>query len=195
MEAIAADAVLVIQLPWQAVQVGFWWHGLVEGRIKDRYLGYAWQEPFRFIDAHQIGWIVQGSQFYVILYRLEDFSVDLYRRREFLTTMNNPVPYGIDILYCRQYAIYRMHQCLSDMLHGRRMVMEIFLDLYITLGRTLAQDTTSFTDTLYGTTTDALLVRHAEYLVFQGRAAAVQYEYASTIVRHVCHNDPSSSFY
>ena len=61
MEAVATDAVLIVELIGERIHISMLGHGLVEGRIKDPYLRDLRQDLRDSLDTEDVRRIVQRS--------------------------------------------------------------------------------------------------------------------------------------
>ena len=122
VEAVFADAELLIQIIGQGVHVGLGRHGLVESRIEDGDLGNAGHGFLAGFDAGHVRRIVQRRQIEAGADRPLDFRCDQDGGGEFLTAMDDPVADGIDLAHALEDAVFVRGQDGQDSLDRNLVV-------------------------------------------------------------------------
>jgi hypothetical protein len=91
MEAVPSDAMKGIKAVGQCVGKSMGRHGLVEGRIENRYLGHARKNPFGCFDPQEVRRVVKWCEGDEVSNRLQYVFIDQHRLPESLSAMDNPV--------------------------------------------------------------------------------------------------------
>ncbi len=118
MEAIAAHAVLRVQLVGHGIEVRLRRHGLVEGGVEDRHVGHVREQLLTGVDAGHVRGIVQRRQGEAVADDVLDVGVDQGRGRRLLASMHDAVPDRIDLAQRSDHAEVAVGQLLADHPHG-----------------------------------------------------------------------------
>jgi hypothetical protein len=98
VEAVAADAFLLVKVVRQAVEVGVGRQGLVEGGVEDRHVGHTGQLLHGHADALHIHRVVQGRKHREGFDLGDDLRGDDHGTGELAAPMDDPVTDGGDVL-------------------------------------------------------------------------------------------------
>ena len=79
MEAVTADAVLLIIFFWNSIQICLWWHCLMECRIKYSNIRYPRHDLLACTDNKNIGRVMQRCQRTALLDLTDHILIDQYR--------------------------------------------------------------------------------------------------------------------
>ena len=97
VEAVAADAFVLVQLVGQAVEVGVGRQGLVEGGVEDRHVGHAGQALHGDPDAVEVDRVVQRGEHRQGLDLADHLRGDHHRAGELAAAMHDPVAHRGDL--------------------------------------------------------------------------------------------------
>ena len=98
MEAIAADAVFVIEFVGEPIHIGMLGHRLVEGRVKYPYLRNLGEYLRHGFDTEDVGWVVKRSELCALMEHIYYLWGDTYALCKALCTVYEAVTDGVDLI-------------------------------------------------------------------------------------------------
>ena len=98
VEAIATDAVLVVEFVGEPVHIGMLGHRLVEGRVKYPYLRRIWEYLRHSFDTEDVGWVVKRSKLCALMEHIYYLWGDTYALSKALCTVYEAVTDGVDLI-------------------------------------------------------------------------------------------------
>ena len=98
MEAVATDAVLVIEFVGEPIHIGMLGHRLVEGRVKYPYLRDLGEHLRHGFDTEDVGWVVKRSKLCALMEHIYYLWGDTYALSKALCTVYEAVTNGIDLI-------------------------------------------------------------------------------------------------
>ena len=98
VEAIAADAVLVVELIGEGIHIGMLGHRLVEGRIEYPYLRRIGEYLRHRLDTEDVGWVVKRSKLCALMEHIYHLWGDTYALSKALCTVYEAVTDGVDLI-------------------------------------------------------------------------------------------------
>jgi hypothetical protein len=97
VEAVAAHAVLAVQVLRHGVAIGVFGQALVEGGVEHRDLGEVGEQLERCLDAQQVGRVVQRCQRRGGADRLQAVGIDAAGGSELFATVHHPVADAVQL--------------------------------------------------------------------------------------------------
>ena len=126
MEAVTADAVLLIQLIGNGIHVGVIGHGLMESSVEHTHLRNVGQQSRNGSHTLQVGRIVERSQVVACRDGIERLLVEDYRLAEAFAAVHDAMAYRTQFLKRFQRAIFLARQRLKDELHAYGVFRYVF---------------------------------------------------------------------
>ena len=177
MEAVAADAVLLVELIGQSVHEVGGLHALAPGGVEHAHHGGVGQGGLTAGDAHQVGGVVERSQGDALLHGRDDVVVDDDGAGELLTAMDHAVTHGRDLGHILDDAHLGVGQDVEDHLYGHFVVGHVLLDLHlVAAGGLVGEHAAVDADALAEALGDDGLGVDVDELILEGGAAGVDDE-------------------
>ena len=177
MEAITPDPVLPVEVLRQGVAIGRRGHGLVEGGIENRHLGYSGEEAHRHLDTLQVGRVMQGRQGDHVANDGDDPLIHPGRALEGLAAMDHPMADGHQFTQIRQHPGFAQpvgHKFQSRAMMGdRQNQLETVLPPALVPPATL-EIPVRLADAVDGARRQHLPVIGLEELIFNRRATGIE---------------------
>ena len=124
VEAVAADAVLLIVLVGDSVDEGLGRHGLMEGRVEDDDVRLAGEHVHDGLEAHEVRGVVERRERNDFLDALDDFGRDEDGLRELLSAVDYAVAGRAELVEALEDAELGIDEDVEDVLDSRRVVGE-----------------------------------------------------------------------
>ena len=174
VEAVAADAQLIVILLRHAVHEGLRRHGLMEGGVEHGHHGGVRHDGLAGLNAHQVGRVVQRAQRDVLLDGRDHLVGDQAGGGKLLAAVQHAVTHGADLVDGLNHAVLRIHQRLQHHAHGGGVVGQRSGQLKLLLVAVLVGQLAALdADALHQTLGDDGAVVHVDQLVLQGRRTGV----------------------
>ena len=129
VEAVFPDAVLLVVLVGDRVEVGGRRHGVVEGRVEHGDVGHAREDALAGLDAAEVRRVVQRRQRGAFADDVLDLVGDHGRVVELLAAVHDAVADGLDLLEAVEHAEFGIDQLLAN--HPQRLVVVCDLRLFL----------------------------------------------------------------
>ena len=129
VEAVAADAVLLIVLLRQRIQIGLRGHGLMEGGIEYRHHRGVRHQSAARKDSGQICRIVQRCKIGDLTDALDHVIIDERRLRELLAAVHDAVSHRTDLGQRLHDAALRVRDGIENQADGLLMILDLGLRL------------------------------------------------------------------
>lgn len=155
----------------------------MKGRVKDGDLGQIGENFDHGLDTRQVGRIMEGGQRNNLFNALHDIDVDLDRRGEPISAVNDPVPGSGEFIETPDDAMSLMEKVFKDKLDGLFVVGDRHVgDDRIHASLLMLDSGTVDADPFHQPLGEDRFVGHVEELVLERRAAAVENENFHTCV-------------
>ena len=175
VKAVAADAVLLIVLVGDAVNVGLGRHGLVESGVEDDDVRLAGEDVHDGFEAHEVRGVVERSEGDDFFDSLDDFGGDEDGLRELLAAVDYAVAGRAELVEALEDAEFRIDEDVENVLDSRRVVGEgNFARHGVEAGLRVLDARAFDSDALDETLRKDLLAFHVDELILQRRASAVE---------------------
>ena len=175
MEAVAADAVVLVILIGNGVHVCLTGHGLMERGVEHCDHGNVAHNGLAGVDTGDVGGIVQGSEGDALFERGHDCVINADGACKLLAAVNHAVTDSVDLLHGGNNAVLRAGQLVNDSRDS--LGMSGHGDVLIEDGLAACQravlEVTVNADALAQTLCHDLLVGHINELVLKRGAACV----------------------
>jgi len=179
VEAVLADAVLVVVGVGQCVEVVHRRNRLVERGVEDGYLGRAGEHLLNREDTFEVGGVVQRGDVEQAADFLLDLLVDQAAGREELASVGHAVADGLHLVERGDDAVCGVRQCVEHQTDAGRVVGNRLVQLELLLADGLVgQVAFGQADTLDKAFREQLARRglHVDDLILNRRGTAVQYQ-------------------
>ena len=180
VESVLADAVLLVELHRDGVEVGLRGHGLVELRVEDGDVRDAGEDLLAGFDAAEVGGVVERSQRDALADDVLDRFVDLDRGSDLFAAVQHAVTDGLDFGQALQDADLRIDEFGADRAETVGMVLHAFGGfLELETVRTLDDEVRSRgADAFHeaGSDDGVAAAFHIEEGEFEGRTAGVDHK-------------------
>ncbi len=175
VEAVAADAVVLIVFIGNCVHVCLAGHGLMEGGIEHRDHGNVAHNVAAGVDADDVCWVVQGSEGGALLESFHDGIVDAHGGSELLAAVNDAVTDGVDLLHGCDNAVLGAGELVDDGCYclGMGGHCDVLVEYGLAADQRGVLEVTVKADALAQTLSHDRLGLHVDQLILQGRAACV----------------------
>ena len=180
MEPVLADAVLLVELHRDCVEVGLRGHGLVELGVEDGDVRDAGEDLLAGFDAAEVGGVVERSQRDALADDVLDRFVDLDRGGDFFAAVEHAVTDGLDFGQALQDADLRIDELGADRAEAVGVVLHAFGGFFE------LESVRALDDEVRGRGADAfhqagrdhgiVAAFHVEKRKFEGGAAGVDHE-------------------
>ena len=175
MEAVAADAVVLIILIGERIHVGLAGHGLMEGSIEHGDHGNIAHHGLAGIDAGDVGRVMQRGKRRALFQSRHNGIVDFDRAGKLLTTVNDAVTDGVDLAHGSDNTVLSAGELVDD--GGDRFGMgrkrEILIEDGLAADQRGVLQMTVDADALAEALRHDLLGLHVDQLILQRRTACV----------------------
>ena len=114
VEAVAADAVILVVLVRNGVHESLAGHGLMEGGVEHGDHGDVAHNGLAGVDAGDVGGVVKGGKGSALLKSGHDVVVDLDGAGELLTAVHHAVTDSVDLLHGGDDTVLRAGELLDD---------------------------------------------------------------------------------
>jgi len=176
VEAVAADAVVLVVFIRNGVHIGLAGHGLVERGVKHGdHRHVVAHDGAAGVDAGDVGGVVQRGERRALLEGSHDGVVDLDGAGELLAAVDDAVADGVDLLHGGDHTILGAGQLVDDRgdgfgVRGHRQVL--VKDGFAADERGVLQMAVE-ADALAQALGQDVLGLHVDQLILQGRAAGI----------------------
>ena len=176
VEAVAADAVVLVVFIRNGVHIGLAGHGLVERGVKHGdHRHVVAHDGAAGVDAGDVGGVVQWGERRALLEGSHDGVVDLDGAGELLAAVDDAVAYGVDLLHGGDHTVLGAGQLVDDRgdgfgVRGHRQVL--VKDGFAVDERGVLQMAVE-ADALAQALGQDVLGLHVDQLILQGRTSAV----------------------
>ena len=178
VEAVAAHAVLLVQVVRNGVKVRVGGHRLVERSVENTYLRQAGHQLADGLHALEVGRVVQRCEVDALLEGLEYLVVDYHALVKLLASVHHSVPYGVDFVKAFDYSDFGVGEQGEDELHALGVLRDVVHYLFLgAVGHLHLDERPLEADALGAARCHDRLVVHVVKCVLDGRAAAVQDKY------------------
>ena len=175
MEAVTTDAVFIIVLIGDCIEVCLLRHLHTESGIPYCYVRSSGHSCLACLDTHQVRRVMQRSK----VEALADYAlyvlVNYDRIAVNLSAVQNAVSDCRDLLGILDYTVLRIYQCLHNQLDCFGMCRHSLLDYHFLAVCLMCQLGTFDSDSLAETLCHYGLILHIDQLIFQRGASAVDY--------------------
>ena len=190
MEAVAAHAVLFIELVRQGIHVRLGRHGRVESGVENDNVGHILAKHLlRGTQTQHAGGVVQRSQGAQLFISLDQFFGDQCALAELLAAVDAAVADGADLADIVDDLAFAGSHHLNDLFKSLGVGGEGSGDFPLAAANLVGDAAAFHADTLAQALAQHLLAIHIDELILQGRGAAVD----NQNFHDVC--PPVSSFY
>ena len=149
VEAVTANAVLLVQLVGHGIHVGIVRHSLVESGVEHAHLGHVGQDSRDGVHALQIGRVVQRSQVVAGFKGSQHLRRQQDRLAELLAAVHHAMAHGINFVHGLHHAILGAGQRLQDEFHTGCVLRDVLLqDFLLAVGQGQLQERVLQTDFL-----------------------------------------------
>ena len=131
MEAIATNAILLVQLVGNGIHESLRRHGLMEGGVEYAYLRQAGHQLLHSVHTLQVGGVMEGSQIRALLKHLQHLVGKDHALVELLATVHHAMTYGINLAEVFDYTNLRIGEQGEDELHAFGVLGNIVHDLLL----------------------------------------------------------------
>ena len=131
VEAITTYAIFLVHLVRQTIHIRIIRHGLVESRIKHRYLRNTRDQSLHRPNTLQVSRVMKRSQIRALDYLIDYILIDQYTGSELLATMYHAMAHGINLLIVLDAAISSVGQHAQDKLDAFLMAGDLSLDNHL----------------------------------------------------------------
>ena len=114
VEAVAADAVLLVIIIGDRVHIGLSGHGLVESSVEHGDHRDVAHNGLAGVDAGDVGGVVQRSEGDALFDRLHDLVVDQHGGGKLLAAVDDAVTDGVNLLHRAYNAVFLARQLVDD---------------------------------------------------------------------------------
>ena len=174
VRAVAADVVLLVHIPGNAVHVGLRRHGLVERGVEDEDLRLVGHDGEAALDAHDVRAGVKGSEVAAELELIENLVAQKDGLEEVGTAVHDTVADALDLVHVGDDAELGIGEVLDDDLGGHGVILHGDLDLVLLAVLSLAVlDAAVDADALADALGEDGFGGGIEELVLQGRRTGV----------------------
>ena len=174
VEAVAADAVLLIVLIGQRIHICVVGHGLVEAGVEHSYLGHAGHHSLASADTGQVVRIVERTKFAALFDGCNNIFVHDHGTGELLTTVENAMSYCGDFRQGLDHTVLGRYEGVQNQLNSLFVVSHLDIQLVILTAVCLELEVTaSDTDTVAHTLSDHLFGSHIDQLILDRGASGV----------------------
>ena len=177
VEAVAADAVLLIVLVRQCIHIGVVGHRLVEAGVEHSYLGYAGHHSLASADTGQVVGIVQRSELAALFDGCNNVFVYDNGAGELLTAVENAMSYCGDLRQGFDHTVLGRYESVQNQLN--RLFVVSHLDVYLVIITAVCLEleiTACDTDTVAHTLGDHFFGSHIDQLILDRGAAGIDNE-------------------
>ena len=176
VEAVAADAVVLVVFIRNGVHIGLAGHGLVERGVEHGdHRHVVAHDGAAGVDAGDVGGVVQRRKRRALLERGHDGVVDLDGAGELLTAMDDTVADGVDLLHGGDHTVLGAGQLVDDRGNGLGVGghRQVFVKDGLAADERGVLQVTVDTDALAKALGQKVLGLHVDQLIFQRRAAGI----------------------
>ena len=131
VEAITTYAIFLVHLVRQTIHIRIIRHGLVESRIKHRYLRNTRDQSLHRPNTLQVSRVMKRSQIRALDYLIDYILIDQYARSELLATMYQTMTNSVDLLIVLDTTISSVGQYAQDKLDALLMAGNLSLDNHL----------------------------------------------------------------
>ena len=136
VEAIATDAVLLVELVGDGVHKSLGRHGLVESGIEHTHLRQTRHQLLHSVYTFQIGGVVQGSEVGALFESLQHLVGEEHALVELLTAVHHTMTHSVDLIKTLDDTNLRVCEQREDELHTLSMLRDIVHNLLLlTIGQ------------------------------------------------------------
>ena len=176
VEAVAADAVVLVVFIRNGVHIGLAGHGLVERGVKHGdHRHVVAHDGAAGVDAGDVGGVVQRRKRRALFERGHDGVVDLDGAGELLTAVDDTVADGVDLLHGGDHTVLGAGQLVDDRSNGLGVGghRQVFVKDRLAADERGVLQVTVDTDALAQALGQKVLGLHVDQLIFQRRAAGI----------------------
>ena len=175
VEAVAADAVVLVVLIGDSVHEGFAGHGLMESGVEYGNHGHVAHDVAAGLDAGDVGRVVQGRERDALFDGGHDGVVDAHGAGKLFAAMDDAVADGVDLLHGGHDTVLLARQLLDD--GGDRLGVgghgDVLVEDRLAADQRAVLQVTVDPDPLAKALGHDLLGLHVDELILQRRAAGV----------------------
>ena len=191
VEAVAADAVVLVVLIWHGIGEGLGRHALVEGGVEHGDLGHVLaHDGGAGVDAGDVGGVVQRGEGGAVLEGLHDLVGDAHGAGELLAAVDDAVADSVDLAHALHDAVLCAGQLVDDRGNGLGVGRQgdVLVEHGLAADERGVLQVTVDADALAQALGQDGLGLHVDELVLQGRASGVddQNFHFSSILSNSC---------
>ena len=174
MEAVTTNAVFLIVLMRNCVQISFLRHRHTKSSIPYSYVSFARHNSLTSLNSHQVSRVVQRSK----IEALTDYFLNIFVYNDglavFGSCMQYTMSYSCDLVSTLNNTVLSILQRIQNQTDSNFMIRHSLLYNVFVFSRYLMSQFGAFnTDSLAETFCYYALIVHIDQLIFQGRASAV----------------------
>ncbi len=177
VETVAADAVGFVPILRDRIPIGAGWNALVEGGVEDGDLGNVRSAGHRYLDAQEVGWVVQGRERGELPNGLDHPFVDHAGVAELFAAVNDSMSDADELAAIFRYTA--VAEQAHDSVEGggvipERAVGDLFVERPRRIPLSVNESAARLADPLCGSVRQQGALAHLEELILDRRASGVE---------------------